>query len=109
MSVVNVRKKKLNKRDIKDFEEWNSLSNTQYIGRNMSFYVKGTDQSKWHNPFPVKKYGREKCLEMYENYIKNNEKLYNSLEELKDKELGCWCKPEACHGDILLKLLNEVE
>ena len=22
-------------------------------------------------------------------------------------ELGCWCKPEACHGDILIKLYKE--
>ena len=23
------------------------------------------------------------------------------LPELKDKTLGCWCKPEKCHGDVL--------
>ncbi len=73
----------------------------------MSFYIEGANQSKWANIFPVKKYGRDKCLELYEEYIRNNKELYSSLEELEGKELGCWCKPEGCHGDILIKLLNE--
>ena len=28
----------------------------------------------------------------------------NDLHELEGKTLGCWCKPEKCHGDILIKL-----
>lgn len=105
-TVVNIRKNVLNKRGIKDFNEWNNKSNTLYIGRNMSYYVPGTYQSKWANPFSVKKYSRTKCLEMYKNFVLNNHELYNSLEELKNKELGCWCKPELCHGDILIELLK---
>ena len=23
------------------------------------------------------------------------------------KKNGCWCKPNKCHGDVLLKLYNE--
>ena len=30
----------------------------------------------------------------------------DSLLELKGKTLGCWCKPEDCHGDILVYELN---
>ena len=30
-----------------------------------------------------------------------------SLIELEGKVLGCWCHPEPCHGDILVKLLRE--
>ncbi len=26
----------------------------------------------------------------------------------KKKFLGCWCKPEGCHGDILLELSQEL-
>jgi len=105
-SVVSVKKNVLVTRNIKDFDEWKSLPNTVYIGRNMSFYVKGATESKWKNPFSVKKYGRLVCLEMYENYIRNSV-LFDELEELQGKELGCWCKPQNCHGDILIKLLNE--
>ena len=106
MHVVNIKKKELNKRGIENFQEWKALPNTIYIGRNMSFYVNGATKSKWQNPYSVKKYGREQCLVMYKNYIKSGE-LYNSLDELANKELGCWCKPEKCHGDILMELLKE--
>ena len=83
------------------------MPNHVYIGRNMSFYIKGTFASKWQNPFSVKKYGRDACLEKFEEYIKNNNELYDQLDELENKELGCWCHPQKCHGDILIKLLKE--
>ena len=104
--IVNVKKAELNKNGIKAFAEWSSKPYNLYIGRNMDFYVKGTYCSKWHNPYTVKKYGLEKCLEMYEAYIRNTPELYNNLSELDGKILGCWCKPNQCHGDILIKLLN---
>lgn len=107
MSVVNVKKKELQKLGYSDFKDWSSSENHVYIGRNTSFYVPGTFKSKWANPFSAKKYGREKCLQMYEEYIKNNPELLDSLHELQGKILGCWCKPEACHGDVLIKLLNK--
>jgi hypothetical protein len=28
-------------------------------------------------------------------------------EELKGKILGCWCAPQACHGDILVEWVND--
>jgi hypothetical protein len=73
----------------------------------MSFYVPGAKKSKWANPFSVKKYGLDKCLELYENYLINNVELMNSLNELEGKILGCWCAPNRCHGDILIKLINK--
>jgi hypothetical protein len=66
-----------------------------YIGR----------PSKWGNPF---KYGtRKQNIEMYEHYIRENPFLLSCLPELKNKILGCWCSPNPCHGDILIKLLKE--
>lgn len=106
-TVVNVRKKELNQRGIQDFAAWVSRPQSLYIGREMSFYVKGAVGSKWANPFSVKKYGRERCLALYETYIRTTPELYSALEELRGKELGCWCKPEGCHGDVLLRLLQE--
>jgi hypothetical protein len=29
------------------------------------------------------------------------------LKELEGKALGCWCKPKSCHGDVLIKLIEE--
>ena len=105
--VINVKKKYLNEKGYTDFQEWIKDPDHIYIGRDMSFYVKGAKGSKWANPFSVKKYGRDKCLELYEIHIKNAPALLNSIEELRGKELGCWCHPEKCHGDILIKILNE--
>lgn len=28
--------------------------------------------------------------------------------EFKDKTLACWCKPKACHGDVLVELMGEL-
>jgi hypothetical protein len=35
--------------------------------------------------------------------------LINQIHELKDKILGCWCKPDPCHGDFLVELANSNE
>lgn len=68
-----------------------------YIGR----------PSKWGNPFEIGKDGsREDVIQKYQDWILTQDHLLLSVPELKDKVLGCWCAPEACHGDILLKLLN---
>jgi hypothetical protein len=44
----------------------------------------------------------------YEKYVRKNAVLMNSLHELEGKQLGCWCKPGLCHGDVLIKLYNEM-
>ena len=112
-TVISVRKKELNKKGYKDFQDWIKNPNHIYIGRNMNFYVPGTFKSKWSNPYTVKKYGLDKCLELYEKYICSKPELMNSLHELENKVLGCWCHDNTtigkivCHGDILIKLLKE--
>ena len=34
--------------------------------------------------------------------------ILNNLKELDGKKLGCFCKPLACHGDILVKLVKNL-
>lgn len=74
-----------------------------YIGRG----------SIWGNPFTVEKYGREGCIDKYEHYIRdklrNNPELWQELQKLEGKILGCFCKPKRCHGDILVKILEEIK
>lgn len=79
----------------------------------MTFYVKGAIESKWKNPFSVKKYGRSVALDKYKEYVLSNADLLNCINELKGKALGCWCRSFdnnteeiICHGDILIDLLN---
>ena len=68
-----------------------------YIGR----------PSKWGNPFPVSM-GRKECIEAYEKWIMTQPQLLADLHELKGKVLGCWCAPLPCHGDVLVKLANQL-
>lgn len=70
-----------------------------YIGR----------PSKWGNPFVIGKDGnREQVIEKYRELILNQPKLMRELYELQNKILGCWCKPKACHGDILKELVERL-
>jgi len=77
----------------------------------MCFYVPGTTKSRWHNPFRLAKNAsdqeRADSLVQYENYVRSNRELMASLNELTGAELGCWCKPNSCHGDVLVKLWCE--
>lgn len=70
-----------------------------YIGRG----------SKWGNPFVIGKDGnRDEVILKYKKHITNNPGLVSALPELKDKVLGCWCKPKACHGDVLKELVGKI-
>ena len=85
--------------------------NEVYIGRNT---YNGWRKSKWHNPYLVDKPGkkrdgtREEVLAKYRKYLLSNAELMADLPELLGKDLFCWCAPEGCHGDLLLKLANEL-
>ena len=68
-----------------------------YIGRG----------SKWGNPYKIGVNGtRKEVIKLYEESLYANSYLMESLHELEGKVLGCWCKPKACHGDVLVKLAN---
>jgi hypothetical protein len=51
---------------------------------------------------------RDEVISKFEEYLLKNEELMKDLHELKGKILGCWCKPEACHGDILAKYADKI-
>ena len=66
--------------------------------------VRGT---KWGNPFKIGKDGtREEVIKKYAAYIWKNESLMADLPELYGEELGCYCSPEICHGDVLRALCH---
>lgn len=76
-----------------------------YIGR----------PSKWGNPYShltgtqakFKVATRKEAVDKYRQWIIHNPTLMNQLHELKDKVLGCSCKPRSCHGDILVELIED--
>ena len=63
--------------------------------------------SKWGNPFRIGPDGtRSEVIKKYRNWIVFQEDLIKDMGELSGKRLGCFCKPKACHGDILAELVN---
>lgn len=68
-----------------------------YIGRG----------SKWGNPFFIGRDGdRAAVIVKYERYLRQRHDLLRALDELRGKDLVCFCAPLACHGDLLLRLAN---
>lgn len=75
--------------------------------------------TKWGNPFThlqiedtkakFQVETREKAIESYRKWITEGDGQYllEHLHELKNKTLGCWCKPNTCHGDILAELTEK--
>jgi hypothetical protein len=78
--------------------------NAVYIGRLMPRY--GLPGSKWHNPYKVGCDGtREEVIAKYERHLHDSGLIY-AVHELRGRDLVCWCAPEPCHGDLLLRLAN---
>ena len=69
-----------------------------YIGR----------PSKWGNPFHIGRDGtRAEVIDKYREWLDGQPKLKAAVRrELKGKALGCWCKPRACHGDVLAEIAD---
>ena len=75
-----------------------------YIGRRIQYHDEFIKDSKWANRF-------YDDLEAYETHVR--EHLWDDLDELDAKVLGCWCvttketEPVQCHGQVLMRLLRE--
>jgi len=100
-----------------NLKEWCDDAENVYIGRKGIVFIDGkrypTQDSVWHNPYKVREANgmtRQKVLALYRQYMEQRLReepgLLESLSTLKGKRLGCWCKPEACHGDVLVELIE---
>jgi len=75
-----------------------------YIGRG----------SRWGNPFEISRgpngIGREEVIEKFKSYFEEqilaNPDQHSLLLSLRGYRLGCYCKPEKCHGDVIAEYLN---
>jgi hypothetical protein len=100
-----------------DLTEWMNDPNNVYVGRKGVLILNGErfpkKDSIWANSYTVKKYGREEALKLYEETLRerleSDPDLVRQLMKLKGKTLGCWCLGEPCHGEILIKLMNEYD
>lgn len=83
-----------------------------YIGRAVKKGGWNLKGSCWGNPYCLGKNGHstvQEVLNAYEKHIRSSAHLMSQLHTLKGKRLGCWCKPKPCHGDVLVKLVNELQ
>lgn len=75
--------------------------NREYIGRG----------SYWGNPYSMYENGddREEVIRKFKydfDYEKFPNKEKSEVHKLAGKRLACFCKPQACHGDVLADFLN---
>ena len=72
-----------------------------YIGRG----------SVWGNPFKIQGvWGRDDVVYFYKGWlwkqIQEGIITKEMLLELDGKRLACYCSPQACHGDVLVKAIE---
>lgn len=75
-----------------------------YIGR-------GT---RWGNPYRIGVDGtRSQVIQKYEKHIRTSMAMgftsHKDIMELDGKTLGCHCRPMRCHGEVLIKIIEEVK
>lgn len=128
--VVNVKVEYIRPK-YKNLKEWCDDKDNIYIGRKGIVFIKNEKGEKerfpkqdsiWANPFKLnkEKSNRDEVLEKYEKYICEKIKddpIKYDLKTLNNKNLGCWCvnkicsdfKNIICHGQILLKLIENLK
>ena len=90
-----------------DISKWiQDGDNNLYIGR----YCAGLRVSSlWGNPFRITNtISREISIERFTAYFKNNPKMQQDLWQLCFKEMGCWCVPDQCHGQVLIDAVKHM-
>ena len=114
--VVNVKVKYIQPEYL-NLKEWMSDDNNLYIGRGGIVFIDSQrfpkQSSEWCNPYKITKdLPREECLDKYAKHLVNklqDEKTMKRFMLLKNKNLGCWCHPESCHGDVIKSFLEDLQ
>lgn len=67
-------------------------------------------RSRWGNPFLVSEHGQQGAVDRFRTYLESvvcEPSVRAAIEDLRGKNLACWCKTGApCHADVLLELAN---
>ena len=92
--VINIKKET-------DYSSQRSTPVYEYIGRG----------SYWGNPYSMYEEGddRDEVIRKYKydfDFEKFPNKAKSEVYKLAGKRLGCFCKPQSCHGDVLADFLN---
>lgn len=97
----------------------NKYKNTYdlYIGRLGDNYHFGNPFSHQHSTLAKTKVEtRDQAIEAFRDWLyglnyldiepERRQWIIDNINKLEGKTLGCFCKPKACHGDILIEYLN---
>lgn len=108
------------------------MTNTQvvhvrhYHGPHKTVYIGRPQRGfpwRFGNPFPItESVNRTKCIERYRLWLQEGltfgnpdatperrQWILDNLPTLRGKKLACFCKPQACHGDVLVEMLERME
>jgi hypothetical protein len=66
------------------------------------------------NPYPLadpkNDVQRKDVIEKYRTWlderVQNDPAFREALNTLRGQDLGCWCAPRACHGDVIMEWLQ---
>lgn len=121
LKVASLRK------ELKDpdvtLETWMANPNNVYVGRVGRIFIgTGDDKyifhykgSKFANPYKVGKkegeYTLAESIELYKQYLIDNNLVNKAKKELQGKNLGCFCSQsggrDTCHAKVLSEIANE--
>ncbi len=115
LRVMNVNMKNL-RPGYANLRAWMECKENLYVGRGRVVFIDGErypkEDSPFCNPFKIGRDGtRAEVLQKFRDYIWKNPVLVTKLMEATKnvKILGCWCKPEDCHADILREVIHAVQ
>lgn len=64
-------------------------------------------KSDWGNPFVIGRDGdRQAVIDKHERWLADQHHLLRRLDELRGRDLLCWCHPLPCHAHLLHRLGN---
>lgn len=94
------------------------MTDTTIVNMSKDSCTKKIDRSTMlGNPFRLEKdggeYTREESVVMYAMMfgvsVKHSEPFREEVVDCMGEDLGCWCYPEACHGDVIRKFCDIAE
>jgi hypothetical protein len=96
----------LNLYHVGDIKKWMENPHNLYIGRSCRSYNKA---SYWQNTFRISSFcSRTESLANFKSSLQQNVEMRSKISTLANKNLGCWCFPQPCHGDILINFFLDL-
>lgn len=46
-------------------------------------------------------------LDDFVDKLKSDEEFYNEVKKIEGRNLGCFCAPKLCHGDVIIKFIED--